>query len=553
MRVSENKKIEKLFNFRPMFFLAVSLCLGIFFAFSYKLYDASLWWLCILPLIIGASFCFCGTKRSILKAMAWWGALCLFFAFGFLGFSAQVRHFEKTRAYNGEYAVVGKVVEKKKSNYYTYLLLDDVFMDGKGVNGKLNAYLPLSFYENVDIGNAVVAFGEVGTNTEIIGEYGFRAYEIGEDIKYSCYAGDCTVADTQTELFLWLRNRIQTRIDGGMDEGGAAVMTAVLMGNTSQMDRELLDNMRYGGIAHIFAVSGLHVGALYAFCLLLFRKTKLGKMPKVGKVVLLAFILLVYGGICGFSPSIIRAVVLCLVSYVAKQFLSSVDVLETLGFSAIVILFLSPVDLFDVGFQLSFSACLGIVLLQKRVGQVCVEIGKIYRKAFPKKLTEEQKSMVENGDTLPKTLFERVAGGSGYAFSVSLAAQIATAPIQLAHFGYISGWGLLLNVLFVPIITAAFAFLLVFAVIACLLPVGASFAVLYIPNVFWSAVLLLFEVVDFSSFALVGWQVSSQACVCYYGGCVFATDKLYLSAFWKRVGAAVCFSSFIFLFLMGNL
>jgi competence protein ComEC len=276
-------------------------------------------------------------------------------------------------------------------------------------------------------------------------------------------------------------------------------------------------------------------------------------MPKIGKVTFLAVVLLLYGGVCGFSPSIIRAVVLCLVSYIAKQFLSSVDFLETLGFSAIIILFLSPVDLFDVGFQLSFSACLGIALLQKRVGQVCVEIGKAYRKVFPKKLTEAQKSMVEKGDTLPKTLFEYITSGAASAFSVSLAAQIATAPIQLAHFGYISGWGLLLNVLFVPLISAGFAFLLLFAVIACLLPIGASSVVLYIPNVVWSAILLLFEVVDFSSFALVGWQVSAQAGICYYTGCVFATDKLYLSAVWKRIGGVACFLAFIFLFLLGNL
>lgn len=553
MSGAKDKKREKLFNFRPIFFLAVFLCFGILFAFLYRLYDVSLWWLCVLLPIIGASFCFCGTKQTILKAVAWWGALCIFFSFGFMAFSAQIKDFESAEVYNGEYTVVGTVIEKEKFSYTAYLLVDNVFIEGKGVDGKLNAYLPLPFYKDIKLGDEIVLFGDVRSDKEIIGKYGFSSYEIGENIQYSCYADDCAVADGVTNVFLWLRNHIQTRIDAGMDEESGAVILAVLTGNTSQMDKDLLNNMRYGGIAHIFAVSGLHVGALYAFCLLLFSKTKVGKLPKVGKVALLAAILLFYGGVCGFSPSIIRAVTLCLTAYAAKQLLSSIDFLEMLGFSAIIILFLSPVDLFDVGFQLSFSACLGIVLLQKRIGQVCVEIGKVYRKVFPKKLTDEPQRMAGNENALPQTFFARARRAVASVLSVSLAAQIATMPIQLIHFGYISGWGLLLNVIFVPLISVAFAFLVVFALLACLLPVGAGSVVLYLPNVFWSAVLLLFETVDFSSLALSGWKVSWQACCCYYGGCIFATDKLYLSAIWKKVGGALCFSCAILLFLIGNL
>ena len=161
--------------------------------------------------------------------------------------------------------------------------------------------------------------------------------------------------------------------------------------------------------------------------------------------------------------------------------------------------------------------------------------------------------MAGNENALPQTFFARARRAVASVLSVSLAAQIATIPIQLIHFGYISGWGLLLNVIFVPLISVAFAFLVVFALLACLLPVGAGSVVLYLPNVFWSAVLLLFETVDFSSLALSGWKVSWQACCCYYGGCIFATDKLYLSAIWKKVGGELCFSCAILLFLIGNL
>lgn len=553
MKESEKNETKKLFNFRPIFFAAVALCFGILFSYLHKFYDVSAWWLSLTLPLAGASFCFCANRKKIFRAALAWLSLCLFFAVGFFGLSLQLRNFQRANVYAGEYYVVGTVVERKEYDYNACLVLDDVFIDGEEVKGKLNAYLPLSFYKETELCDEVLLFGDVRTDTEFFGDYGFRSYAIGENLSYSVYADDCAVTGDNFDLGLYLRAHMQSRIDAGMDKDAASVTMAVLTGETSGIDEGLLDNMRRGGIAHIFAVSGLHVGALYAFCLLLLNKTKLKVLPKAGRFCLLAVILLFYGWICGFSDSIVRAIVLCLVSYAAKQFSSSVDFLETIGFSAILILLFSPVALFEVGFQLSFSACLGIVLLQKRIEQVCVEIGKGYRKLFPRRLTEEQKTIVASGDTLPPTFLERTAQAVASVLSVSLAAQIATAPIQLANFGYISGWSLLLNVVFVPVISAAFAFLLLLAVIACLLPVAANSAVLYLPSVVWSFVLLLFETVDLSGFSLVGWSVSPQTCICYYGGWILLTDKFHLSAVYRRVLSVTCFVAFIFLFLAGNL
>ena len=543
---------NKLFNFRPIFFSAAALCVGILFSYLHRFYDVSVWWLCLLLPFIGASFCFYRTKRQFFRAFAAWGGFVLFFVCGFAGFELQIRDFENASAFSGECYVVGTIKEKWEGKYNAWFVLEDVHVNGESSKFKLNAYLPMSFYENIEICDEVLLVGNIQTNTNVFVDGAFHSYSVDEGLVYTVYAEDCLVTGENVEMFSYLRMRLQDRVYAGMGEDAAAVTMAVLTGETSGIDEGLLDNMRRGGIAHIFAVSGLHVGALYGFCLLLLQKTKLKKLPKIGRFCLLACLLLFYGGICGFSPSIVRAVTLCLVSYAAKQFLSSVDFLETLGFSAILILFLSPVDLFNVGFQLSFAACLGIVLLQKRIGQVCVELGKVYRKCFPRRLSEEQRKMVEQGDTLPSTFLGQIGRSVSSAFSVSLAAQLGTAPIQLMCFGYLSGWSILLNVAFVPLISAIFSLLLSLAFFACLLPTAASSVILYLPNLFWSFSLLLFETVDFSTFSLTG-TLSYQACICYYFGLIFMTDKLHLSAVFKRLGAVVCFFVVIFLFLAGNL
>lgn len=553
MKTGENRGKDKLFNFRPIFFTAVALCLGIFFAFLRVCYGVSLWWLCLLLPILGASFCFALIEKRLFTCTVAWLVMAFAFYLGAISFSVQTDNFQKSEIYNGEYSVVGKVIEKREFDYSGRILVDELFIGGERVKGKLNAYLPLSFYKNVELGDEVLLCGTMQTEAEIFDDFGFRSYAIGENLVYKMNVKDCVVTGEDFDIFLRIRTRVQSRIYAGMDKDAAAVTMAILTGDTSGMDEGLLENMRRGGIAHIFAVSGLHVGALYAFCLLLLRKTKLKSLPKAGRFCFLAVLLLFYGGICGFSPSIVRAIILCLVGYAARLLASSVDFLETLGLSALIVLCLSPVSLFEVGFQLSFAACLGIAFFQKGIGQVCVEIGKGYRKRFPRKLTVSQQKMAQDGDTLPPTLLERIARAFVSVLSVTLAVQIATAPILLANFGYISGWALLLNVFFVPIISAAFAFLLLFVVLACLLPSGASAAVLYLPNLLWSLILLLFEAVDFSTFSLVGWSVSPQACICYYGGCLFLTDKFHLSARWKRIYTLACFFTFLFLFLEGNL
>ena len=553
MEEKENGLTDKLFNFRPVFFTAVALCLGIVFSYFHIYYGVSLWWLLLLLPIVGTPFLFCLCKKDFINRGIALSVLLLFFGFGVLSFSSQIRDFTDCPNVNGEYYVTGTVTGKVDYGYNTRLVLEDVYVDGVCLKSTLNAYLPTSFHKEVVLGDEVLLFGKLQTDTDFFNDYGFRANAIGDKQRYTMSASTLTVTGRTNNLFLLARCRLQNVVFAGMDQTPAAVTMAVLTGDTSAIDADLLENVRYGGIAHIFAVSGLHVGALFAFCLLLIHKTKLRKAPKIAQFVLLATILLLYAGVCGFSASITRAVVLCLVGYAAKLIGSSIDFLEIIGFAAIVILLGRPSSLFEVGFQLSFAACLGIAFFGKWIGQVCDECGKCLRKIFPRKLSESQKKMLEEGDTLPLSIEGRVARSIASVFSVSLAAQIATTPILLGAFGYISGWALALNILFVPLISAAFGFLLLFVAIACVLPISWSVFLLYLPNLLWTAALLLFETVDLSTFILRVKTVPMSATIAYFLGCTFLSDKWNLTKKYRKWIALACFTCFALALLFANL
>lgn len=544
---------DKLFNFRPVFFGAIFLCLGIVFAYAHMLHGVSVWWLLLGLPFAAAPFCFCRSKKQLLKTACAVVSLFVAFTVGEASLRLSFSEYRDCGQYKIETVVTGRVVEKTDHDGLCSVILADVKIGENTEDKKLNAYLPASFYENLRLSDKILLQGEVYTDTAYFDRYGFRATDIKEGICFFMTVTDeenCLVVGHEFNVFSETLERIEMVVYAGMDETPAAVTMAVLTGDTSGIETGLLENIRAGGIAHIFAVSGLHVGALFAFCLMLVEKTRLKKLSRPLRFLLTASVVFFYAGVCGFSASVVRAMVLCLIGYAAKLFGVTSDSLQALGAAAIVILLLAPTSLFEVGFQLSFAACLGIVLLSRRISLAldafCSAVKKSVTKLF--KLDKRPSPRPErrnDDDTHPPEIPERIRRAVVSFLSVTLAAQIATAPILLQTYGFLSGWSLLLNALFVPLISAVFSLLLLFVAIACILPTSVSAILLYLPSVVWSALLLLFQIADFSTFALTGITLSVGSELCYYGGWLFLSDKWNLSEKAKNAFATVCFAAFV--------
>ena len=557
MKVAKSDEIRnsKLFNFRPFLFAAVCFCLGVTFCYLYVCHGVSAWWsLCAIPLSL-TPFLFCRTRRQFLQRI--WSVIWLttIFFVGFFSFSYRVDAYQNCTHYNGESYVVGTVTDISNNGDITCVTLSDLIIEEDHAKGKLVAYLPSEDCMQLEISDKVLLTAKIKTEVELTDENGFRAWEIGEGIRYKgTYVSNVEEVGKTFNPFAIIRNRMQDRIYAGMDEESAAVTVAVLTGDSSGMETGLLTNMRAGGIAHIFAVSGLHVGALFAFCLGVLRYKRFRGIPKLVQFIGIAGLLFFYAGVCGFSPSIVRAAVICLVAYAAKLLLIETDFLETLGVAALLILCCQPTALFEVGFQLSFLSCLGIVLLARPIQNGCTCVCAKIRGVFPaRKFTPSERKMLARGDTLPPSIPERIVKIGISFVAVSLAAQIATAPVQMYAFGYLSPLALILNCIFVPVLTCAFGILLLGVAVACLLPIGAATWVLGIPSMLWSGILLLFEYVDFSKFVLADWKVPLGVFVSYYTGCTFLSDKWNLKDSVKKWIAVICVVVCVICLVIANL
>lgn len=145
------------------------------------------------------------------------------------------------------------------------------------------------------------------------------------------------------------------------------VAEAMLLGVKTKIDFETLSAYSALGAIHILSVSGLHVGLLYMGLSLLLgfllKRRPAGPYVFFG---LMMALLWCYAGISGFSLPVLRSAWMFSVILFAKTFLHRQESLNTLAFSAFVLLFLHPASLFDPGFQLSYLAVWGLMVFQQR-------------------------------------------------------------------------------------------------------------------------------------------------------------------------------------------
>ena len=538
---NEERKTEwwdydgKLFNFRPCLFVFLFLCLGIFYSFCVVAYGASAWWTILLLPVFATAYFILRNKTTLIAVCV----LTLAFIVGGLSYFGKATSYLDSPILQGEFGVNGKVVSAQYYDERAQVVLSDIKIDGVAYEGKLIAYLVGVDEENIKVGDVIFTEGQVWTKLQIYGDYGASSF--ADDIRYALRSENgVQVISSNFSPFSFIRDHLRKRLYLGMGEDTASLVFAILTGDSSGIESGVLENVRAGGIAHIFAVSGLHIGTLYGACSMLAQKIKPLKKRKVVRAIGISALLVFYGAICGFRESVVRALVGCIVAEFCQVVGVKRDMTETLSIAGIFVLLTNPVSLFCVGFQLSFLACFGIALLARPI-QVWLE--RIFRCVRKGKFDEEN-SKYPIG-------YSRGVRGKIFSFlAVTLSAQLATAPALYSAFGYLSSWGLLLNCLLVPCVATVFPITLAFSLLSCLLPSSLSGLVLFFLNILWTVIALVFQTLDFSS-VIEGGAITLGVTVSYYGALLVLSDKFNLTPKKKKVGVfafAICFLAGIFLF-----
>ncbi len=167
-----------------------------------------------------------------------------------------------------------------------------------------------------------------------------------------------------TTVAIELRSRMENYITEQLPSPSAELLIAVLFGKRDQLPEDVSQSFQRAGVGHLMAVSGLHVGLVAAMLLGLWKILGLrGKLP----VALAIILIFVYAWLTGMRPSTLRAALMVSAALIAVLLDRERDIPISIAFAALFTLFINPLLLFNIGFQLSYTATLALVYLYKPI------------------------------------------------------------------------------------------------------------------------------------------------------------------------------------------
>ncbi len=497
---------KTLINFRPFLFLAISVALGIGAGYLFYFDKILLGVIVTLIFLLFIAFVILFSGGEIKKKLFFGIAFVLIFAFGLGAFCIQVSEFDKANLDGHYYTVNGKVTSASVTDYGQKLTVKKASIQGNRT-GKIRYGINVYVYGQTqfEVGD-LVKFDSYLHDVSVIYEDRLLATNVERGIKYTATVeGDeITKTGENVTIFEAINLYIRNSITAGMGEKEGAVAIGMLLGSTDEMDEDLLSSYRSSGIAHIFAVSGLHIGFLATALNFLFDKFRVKRLIKA---ICITLVLFFYSGVCGFSASSLRASVMCAVLLFSSIQGNRYDGLTSVGIACALLLTCSPIHLFCVGFELSFTVVLGIILLSP-------PLTKLFS-FLPKKLASSLGTVVS--------------------------AQLAGIPISLYAFKEFSTIAILANLVFVPISGVVFIMLFLMAIIGGL---GISEYTLFIPKYVLMGINYVITAIDYKVF-IVGGITMGVFVIFYYLALVLPCGLINLKKMTKIITSITCALIFI--------
>lgn len=287
-------------------------------------------------------------------------------------------------------------------------------------------------HATIKFSSAIQSYGE-NTDTYISKGIYLRGY----------LKGDLVVDDLWNEKILYLpqylAQSIRAAIDTYVPEHAAVFIKALLTGDKSALyeQTEVYNTLTRAGLAHVVAVSGMHVSFLISLVLML-AGNRIGWLFSVAAVAL-------FSVMTGMSPSVMRALFMQLLYLLAPVLKREADGVTSISFALFILLLANPFAIASISLQLSFASMAGILLITPKA---------------MKWLSEKEKVL----GGIKKKLFHF----AGASFVTSLGATIFTAPLCACYFGSVSLLAPLTNLLVLWLVPYCFAGGFVVCVVSCL-------------------------------------------------------------------------------------
>jgi competence protein ComEC len=404
----------------------------------------------IILALIAVSFLLFRHKGNKTKSFL----IILIFASGFLYGLIRNEPLQDIRLPNEGSVVKGVVVDvPETSDSNLRLTINDVYINGKSIDGKVRLFLPEEAYKDKDF--LLPAYSDTVIASALLREPaplrnpGVYSYDIRREGIIA--AGDVKSLQVKKkgEGFLaWIykeRMRLGGIIDRSLSEENASFQKAIILGFQRGIGQDMRDAFSATGLAHLLSISGTHFGML-AFIIFKLIKTLVRSLPvkfltraslyitpTQAAVLLTLPVLALYAVISGLSTPTVRSLIMVFI-YMAALFIGRKgEWLNSLSIAALIILLWNPGTLFELSFQLSFMAVLslGYVLENRK---------------------QEQPALPEPENKNEKGLIAKVIEQTKTGLLMTTAAVLGTAPIAVLVFKQLPLLSPLTNLIVTPLI-----------------------------------------------------------------------------------------------------
>lgn len=392
--------------------------------------------------------------------------------FGIIIMQVSLNKSELTKYVNQNVVVSGIIIDKFSQNEYSTswimkadkLYVDDIVyeMNEKMLVKAIGESITIKKGDYIEI-NSTIQLPNTNTNPKL---FDYRLYLMMDDIYVNtkCKPDNLKIVESDRlsiveKFFTATRDKLYGIFDSTLSEECSKIAKAVVFSDKHSLDERDEEVIRDIGIAHIIAVSGFHVWILSA---LIFFILKLFITKKRTRIILCLIILWSYGAIICFPPSVLRALIMLSCGVIADVLYRKNDSFNCLGLAGFIILVYKPLWIFSVGFQLSFSAALSLLLLT------------------PILQSKLKKSSI----------------------SAIIAVQIGIVPVIVYHFNKIPVFAILVNALILPLISLIIVILFILLFVS-LINIQLGFVVGFVCN----GMILSFKYLSNALFEVIGLNI----------------------------------------------
>lgn len=403
----------------------------------------------------------------------------------------------------GARGIVESTSITKSNRQMLILKADEIYFDGKINIQEYKIQVLLDEGVLVKQGDLIAVRGSISRPQKPNNPGGFNqlAYANARGIHYQMFADKVTkYGENKTilESIASFRDKINKVYERIFPNTEAGLVKAMVTGDTSGLEDDIRSLYGDTGIAHILAVSGLHTGILAFFILFILQKC-IGMNKRISSAVVMA-LLLGYAVFAGGKIAVVRAVIMMEIMLFGNIIYRDVDVFNSLGLAAIIILAIHPYQLWDVSFQLSFVTSGGLILAGK---------------------------FVMDGHSFKEKLI--------YGIKTGIVVNLISFPIIAWHFYSIPLFGCFANLIVLPLIGVLVGFAMISGLLGLAWIQGASFfgGTVFVILKIYEETCRFFTAIPFST-VLTG-RPSIAGIFLYY-------TLLLIILFWRFKGQKVAFS-----------